>query len=115
MRKYIVCENTVEIKSSKPLNIRNHDDFMERVLVEYERATDRTPLKEYGFDTEEEARAKFEELKKSIGYLFNHYALYTLTVDEVYIEVYEVDEDGDSEYYGELEHEFGEPEYEQAM
>lgn len=109
MKKYVVCENSIEIKSANPLDIRDHEDFKFEICKALARSNDRTPLKEYEFNTEEEARAKFEELKKSIGYSFGHWALYTLTVDEVHIDVYE-----DDEFWGELEHVYGEPKYEEA-
>lgn len=115
MRKFLVCENSIEIKSAKPLNIRNHEDFKFEICKALARSAERTPLKEYEFDSEEEARKKFEELKEHIGYRFGHYALYTLDVDELYIESYMADEDGYWEYYSELEHVYAEPEYEKEV
>lgn len=110
MKKYVVCENTTELKSSRMIRLANKQDMIDQINKANEYA-DRTPLKEYEFDTEEEARAKFEELKPSLGYLEGHWALHTLTIDELYIEVYEVDEDGEMEYWGEIEHAYGEPKY----
>lgn len=110
MKKYVVCENTTELRSSSRIVIADRQDLIARVNMANEYA-DRTPLKEYEFATEEEARAKFEELKPSLGCMAGHWALYTLTIDELYIEVYEVDEDGEMEYWGEIEHAYGEPNY----
>lgn len=110
MKKYIVCENTTELRSARPIRLENKQDMIDRINKANEYA-DRTPLKEYEFTTEEEARAKFDELKTSLGCQEGHWALYTLTIDELYIEVYEVDEDGETEYWGEIEHEYGEPKY----
>lgn len=108
MKKYVVCENTTELRSSSRIVIADRQDLIARVNTANEYA-DRTPLKEYEFETEEEARAKFDELKPSLGCQEGHWALYTLTIDELYIEVYEVDEDGETEYWGEIEHAYGEP------
>ena len=116
-KRFTVCENYTQLKTAGAWRDEySEEELDEMIRAEKERCRDYTPLHETTFDTYEEAKALYDEMKEHLNYRFLRYTLATLDIDEMWILVEEYDEECEEwEYVDETDYIRAEVNWENRM
>lgn len=92
---FMVCWNRVEIKSSKPFRKLTSKQIDDAIKAEKEKRGDWSPLTTVEFPDMQTAAAWYNGVVEKLHFQLGHGAMYSICIEEAWIEMLTIDEDGE--------------------
>lgn len=97
MKKFSVCWNTVEIKSSTPFRKMTSEQIDKAIEDVKSKLGDWSPLTEVEFSDLRTAELYYHRITGKLNFRLSHGAQYTMGIDEAWMNVLTISDDGEIE------------------